>query len=173
MSDITELLQGRKLKKFAAGKEVIRQGDQTGCLYFLVEGTVEILRDGMPVATASESGVVFGEMSALLETPHTATVRTIGPCTFCIVPDSRAFLESSPSLSHSVSRLLAQRLDEVNRYLVKVKHKFKGDDRLDVVINSLEGLLHHHPLRFHAPPLSNAAGSSAQRSAVPPTRGQR
>ena len=164
MSDIMELLHGRKLKTYAAGEDVIRQGDQTGCLFFLMEGTVEILRDGVPVATASEPGVVFGEMSALLEIPHTATVRTIGPCTFCVVPDSRAFLESSPDLSHSVCVLLAQRLNELNKYLVDVKRKFKGDDQLDVVIKSLEGLLYYHPLRLRSrtPPPAKAMGSSAR-----------
>ena len=148
MSDIMELLPGRELQKYAPGEEVIRQGEQTGCLFFLIEGTVEILRDGVPVATASEPGVFFGEMSALLEVPHTATVRTIGPCTFCVVPDSRAFLDSSPVVTHSVCVLVAQRLNDLNKYLVEVKRKFKGDDHLDAVINSLEGLLHHHPLRL-------------------------
>jgi len=160
MSDLMELLHGRELKKFAAGQDVIRQGDQTGCLFFLMEGTVEILRDGVSVATASDRGVVFGEMSALLEAPHTATVRTVGPCTFCVVPDSVAFLESSPGVSHSVCRLLARRLNVVNKYLVEVKHTLEGDDRIEVVIKTLEGLLHHHPLR------------SGNRGADPmPTRG--
>jgi len=147
MSDMKELLGSGKLEKFAAGEEVIRQGDKTGCLFFLVEGTVEILRDGVSVATSSEPGVVFGEMSALLETPHTATVRTVAPCTFCIVPDSLTFLESSQKVSHAVSKLLARRLNALNQYLVDVKHTLEGDGRLDVVIKTLEGLLHHHPIR--------------------------
>ena len=162
MSNIMDLLHGRDLQKYAAGEEVIRQGDQTGCLFFLMEGTVEILRDGVSVATASEPGVVFGEMSALLEVPHTATVRTMGPCAFCVVPDSRAFLESSPAVSHSVCVLLAQRLNALNQYLVEVKHKFGGDDHLDVVIKSLEGLLHHYPMRSSTPILAKAAGGSAR-----------
>lgn len=162
MSDIMELLHGRELKKFAAGEEVIRQGGKTGCLFFLMEGTVEIFRDGVSVATASEPGVVFGEMSALLEAPHTATVRTIGPCTFCVVPDALAFLESSPIVSHSVCKLLAQRLNVLNKYLVDVKHKFKGDDHLDVVIKSLEGLLHHHPQRSLTPSLAETMGRSVR-----------
>jgi len=157
-----ELLQGRELKKYAAGEEVIRQGGQTGCLFFLMEGAVEILRDGVCVATASERGVVFGEMSALLEIPHTATVRAIGPCAFCVVPESVAFLESSPGVSHSVCVLLAQRLDALNKYLVEMKRKFEGDDSLDVVIKSLEGLLHHHPLRSRKPSPAKVTGGSAR-----------
>ncbi|TSA29262.1 MAG: cyclic nucleotide-binding domain-containing protein [Verrucomicrobiaceae bacterium] len=156
MSDIMEFLRSGKLEKFGAGEEVIRQGSKTGCLFFLMEGTVEILRDGVSVATASEPGVVFGEMSALLEAPHTATVRTTTPCTFCVVPDSLAFLESSQKVSHSVCTLLAQRLNVLNKYLVDVKHSLEGDDRLDIVIKTLEGLLHHHPLRSRPDSVHNS-----------------
>ncbi|MEI8310427.1 MAG: hypothetical protein WCH98_06700, partial [Verrucomicrobiota bacterium] len=95
-----------------------------------------------------------------LETLHTATVRAVGPCTFCVVPDSLAFLESSPGVSHSVCKLLAQRLNALNKYLVEVKHKFEGNDQLDVVIKSLEGLLHYHPLRSHTPPPAKATDRS-------------
>lgn len=153
MSESMEFLRSGKLEKFGVGEEIIRQGDKTGCLFFLVEGTVEILRDGVSVAKSSEPGVVFGEMSALLEAPHTATVRAVVPCTFCVVPDSLAFLESSKSVSHSVCKLLAQRLNALNQYLVDVKQTLEGDDRLDVVINTLEGLLHHHPLRSRPDPV--------------------
>ena len=170
MSDIMELLHGRELRKIASGEEVIRQGEQTGCLFFLMEGTVEILRDGVSVAKASEPGVVFGEMSALLDAPHTATVRAIGPCTFCVVPDASAFLESSPIISHYVCKLLAQRLNMLNKYLVDAKHKLEGDDRIEFVIKTLEGLLHHHPQRSHTPHLSKAMGRSARASSVSPTR---
>jgi CRP-like cAMP-binding protein len=151
MPNILELLQGCEPHRYAAGEEVIRQGSQTGCLFFLMEGTVEILRDGVPVATSSEPGGVFGEMSALLEAPHTATVRAKTPCAVCIVPDSLAFLESSPAMSHSVSKLLAQRLNALNKYLVEVKTKREGAGHLDVVISALEGLLHHHPARSTQP----------------------
>jgi len=156
-----EFLNSGKLEKFAAGEEVIRQGDQTGCLFFLMEGAVEILRDGVSVATASEPGVVFGEMSALLEAPHTATVRTTAPSTFCVVPNSLTFLESSQNVSHSVCKLLARRLNVLNKYLVEVKHTLEGDDRLDVFIKTLEGLLHHHPIRSQTAPRGNSMGRSA------------
>jgi CRP-like cAMP-binding protein len=44
-----------------------------GELLVLVSGEVEVLRDGVRVAKAAEPGVVFGEMSALLGGPATAT----------------------------------------------------------------------------------------------------
>lgn len=162
MTDNMEWLGSGRLETFAAGCDVIRQGDRTGCLFFLVEGTVEIFRDGVSVATSSEPGVVFGEMSALLEIPHTATVRTVAPCTFRVVPDASAFLESSKSVTHSVSRMLARRLNALNQYLVDVKQNLEGDDNLDVVIKTLEGLLHHHPLRSQTAAPGKPADSSAR-----------
>lgn len=152
MSDVMEFVRGRAPQKIAAGEVVIRQGEQTGCLFFLMEGKVEILRDEVLVATASEPGILFGEMSALLGTPHTATVRAIKPCTFCIVPNALAVLQSSPEICHSVCRLLAHRLNMVNKYLVEVKHKLEGDEHIEFVIKTLEGLLHHQPKRSQAMP---------------------
>ncbi|MBE2203046.1 MAG: cyclic nucleotide-binding domain-containing protein [Chthoniobacterales bacterium] len=147
MANILKFAEGQKAQKFAAGKEVIRQGEKTGCLFFLVEGAVEILRDGVSVATVSESGVIFGEMSALLDVPHTATVRTLKPSAFCIIPDALAVLQSSPEVSHAICKLLARRLNAVNKYLVETRHQLEGDDHLEFVIKTLEGLLHHQPKR--------------------------
>ncbi len=168
MSDIMEMLRGRELQTIAAGEEVIRQGDQTGCLFFLMDGAVEILRDGVSVATASEPGVVFGEMSALLDAPHTATVRATKPSTFCVVPDALAVLESSPGVSHSVCKLLAQRLNMLNKYLVDAKHKLEGDDHIEFVIKTLEGLLHHQPQRSHTTSPAKTMGAAARGPAIQP-----
>jgi len=142
-----ELLQGREVRRYDSGEIVIEQGSRTGLLFFLIEGTVEICRDGVPVSTASHPGVVFGEMSALLGCDHTATVRAMNPCAFYIVDNPGDFLESSPVICHDLCKLLAHRLDALNKHLVNVKKKSDGNDNLGVLIGSLEAILHHHPAR--------------------------
>ncbi len=82
MSSILELIEGGEVRHFDAGQVVIDQGDRTNLLFFLIEGAVEVVKDGVTVATSSQSGAVFGELSALLGGNHTATVRTIKPCRF-------------------------------------------------------------------------------------------
>ena len=64
MASILELIQGGELRRFDAGQMVIEQGGKTGLLFFLVEGAVEVLKDGVTVAKSSQPGAVFGELSA-------------------------------------------------------------------------------------------------------------
>ena len=58
---------------------LLDEGTRSGKLYILIEGEVQILRGDVEVATVSEPGSVFGEMSILLDVPHTASVKTLAP----------------------------------------------------------------------------------------------
>jgi CRP-like cAMP-binding protein len=131
--------------RFDSGQIVIRQGDKTGCLYFLIEGAVEVLKDDVPVAIASQPSVVFGEMSVLLGESHTATVRAVKPSSFYIVENPQELLKSSPAICLHVCELLARRLDALNKYLVDVKQQFEGHDHIGMVDEVLETLLHRQP----------------------------
>ena len=145
MSAFMESLRGREVRRVDSGQVLIQQGGQTGCLYFLIEGEVEILKDDMPVAIASEPGVVFGEMAVLLGGPHTATVRAVKPCAFYIVENPDEFLQASPAVCLHLCAMLARRLDSLNKYLVDVKRQFEGHDHLGMVDEVLGALLHRQP----------------------------
>jgi CRP/FNR family transcriptional regulator, cyclic AMP receptor protein len=145
MSAILESLHSHEVQRFDAGQFVIRQGETTEILYFLIEGAVEVLKDDVRVATAAQPGLVFGEMAVLLSVPHTASVRAVKPSAFYIVEQPREFLKSSPALCLHVSELLARRLDALNKYLVDVKHQFEGHDHIGMVDEVLEALLHRQP----------------------------
>lgn len=147
MSPILQIVRDRELRRFDTGDIVVEQGTASGELHFLVEGRVEVLKDGVQVAVASESGVVFGEMSAFLGGPHTATVRALEPCSFFIVEDPSAFLEATPQACLQICELLARRLDAVNRYLVDVKQQFEGHDHIGLVGDVLHTLMHRHPAK--------------------------
>lgn len=145
MSGILQSLQGREARRFGAGEFIIRQGETTEQLYFLIEGVVEVLKDDVRVAAAQQPGQVFGEMAVLLRVPHTASVRAVKPCSFYIVEQPREFLKSSTTLCVHVCELLAMRLDALNKYLVDVKHQYDGHDHLGMVDEVLEALLHRQP----------------------------
>jgi CRP-like cAMP-binding protein len=120
----------------------MEQGAQTGRLYFLIEGEVEVLKDDVRVARVSQPGGVFGEMAVLLGGAHTATVRTVKPSAFYIVENPREFLRASPDACLHVCDLLARRLDALNRYLVDVRRQFEGHDHIGMVDEVLATLLH-------------------------------
>ena len=147
MSSILEALRNHPIRRFSAGEIVMEQDTSTGTLFFLIEGEVEIVKDGIKVATAAEPGAVFGDLSALLNEPHTATVRALSPCAFHAVTEPRAFLEKTPQACMHLCELLARRLDAVNKYLVDVKQQFAGHDHLDMVDGVLDTLMHRQPRR--------------------------
>jgi CRP-like cAMP-binding protein len=144
MSGMLGLVKGYPVRQFAAGEIVLNQGEASGFMLVLIEGSVEILRDEVCVATVSQAGAVFGEMSTLLGGPHTATVRTRVPSSFALVENPRAFLENSTEASLHVAELLARRLSALNKYLVDVKRQYEGHDHISMVDEVLETLLHQH-----------------------------
>lgn len=145
MTDILELVAGRKVRDFAPGEVVIGQDSPAGPLLVLIQGEVEILRDDIRVARTAKPGAVLGEMSILLGTPHTATVRSLKPCRFAVIENPLEFLASSADASLHVASLLAKRLDALNKYLVDVKRQYEGHDHLAMVDEVLETLMHRQP----------------------------
>ncbi len=140
-----QLIAGHKVQDFAPGDVVMEQGCASAHLLVLIRGEVEILRDNVRVAKASAPGAVFGEMSVLLESAHTATVRALKPSSFAIIENSRQFLGSSAEASFHVARLLASRLDALNKYLVDVKRQYEGHDHIGMVDEVLDTLMHRQP----------------------------
>jgi CRP/FNR family cyclic AMP-dependent transcriptional regulator len=140
-----QLIAGHKVQDFAPGDVVLEQGGVSGHLLVLIHGDVEILRDDVRVARASAPGAVFGEMSVLLETPFTATIRALKPSSFAIIENPRQFLGASADASLHVAKLLATRLDSLNKYLVDVKLQYDGHDHIGMVDEVLETLMHRQP----------------------------
>jgi CRP/FNR family transcriptional regulator, cyclic AMP receptor protein len=123
------------------GEVLIHQDTHVGRLLVLVEGAVQVERDGVPVVRVSEPGAVFGEMSLVLRTPATATVRCLRPSTFRVADDPMAFLTSHPGAALEMLRVSAGRVDALTRYLVDVKQQYADQDdhlgMLDTVLDVL------------------------------------
>jgi CRP/FNR family cyclic AMP-dependent transcriptional regulator len=65
------------LATYQPGEIPLTAGSKTGLLLILKKGAVAIVKDGIEVAKVTEPGAVFGELSALLDKPHTADVRAL------------------------------------------------------------------------------------------------
>jgi CRP/FNR family transcriptional regulator, cyclic AMP receptor protein len=143
MPSLLEHCRGLPELELASGQYLIEEGKQTGRLYVLAGGVAEVLKGNVPIAMIDEEGAFFGEMSALLGTPHTATVRAVEPCRFYVVEDAQAFF-TSPEIILAVSRLLAKRLQMVTTYLADLQQQFsERDDHLGMVDEVLDSLLNH------------------------------
>ena len=70
------------LTTYQAGETVLADGSRTDQLLILRKGNVAVLKDGIEIARVTEPGAVFGEISALLDCPHTTDVRALAPSQF-------------------------------------------------------------------------------------------
>ena len=126
MRDILEYCIGGVRRKVAAGSEVLHEGVRTGHLYILIEGRLEVIKGDAVVASVVEPGAVLGEMSVLLDTAHTATVRAAQDSTIYEIDDAAAFLRKQPAAAILIARMLAQRLNVANTYLADLKRQYAG-----------------------------------------------
>jgi CRP-like cAMP-binding protein len=143
MSDVIERCAALPRREFRAGEPILEDGKRSGVLYILVSGSVEVLKGDLQVATVHTPGAFFGEVSALLDLPHMATVRALTDATCFVATDPLAFLESNQEIAISLARLLAKRLHSVTTYLVDLKRQFEGhESHLSMVDDVLETLVH-------------------------------
>jgi CRP-like cAMP-binding protein len=155
MASILDMCAGVPRQELAAGAVLLSEGETSGRLYVLAEGSVEVLRGDTQVAVIGEAGSVFGEMSVLLNRPHTATVRAASPVGVFVFEDAESFLKSNPEIALLIGKLLAERLNAATTYLVDLKQQFEGHgNHLGMVGEVLETLIHQQHEEFTPGPES-------------------
>ena len=152
MLDLLNLCQGRlPERRFGAGEIVMAEGGRNGMILILAEGVIEVLKGDVPFNTISDPGAVFGEMSVLLDTSHTATVKAIEPCRFYVVTEPWEFLRSTPDVALGVAQLLAKRLHAMTTYLVDLKRQFGDHDSHLAMVDEVLDALSHAQHEEHIP----------------------
>lgn len=149
MKSIFERVDPERLQEVPEGSVLLREGTTSGKLYVLAAGALEILRGDTRVAVVTEPGAFFGEMSVLLDAPHTASVRALVPSRVYAFEDARTFLRSDPDIALVLARMLAQRLNAATTYLVDLKRQYGGGaNHLGMVSEVLASLIHNQEPEF-------------------------
>jgi CRP-like cAMP-binding protein len=119
-----------------AGETVLSAELKTDLLLILKKGVVVVLKGSIEIAKVGQPGAVFGELSALLEQPHTAEVRAVEDSQFYVA--DAELLEKDPSLLLYVARTLAQRLIDANTGLIELKKQIQAHQSASVLDITLE-----------------------------------
>jgi len=85
------------LRIYQAGETVLAAGYTTGQLLILRKGLVAVAKEAVEIARVTDPGAVFGEISALLDQPHSADVRALTSSQFHVA-DAAALRPSSAPL---------------------------------------------------------------------------
>ncbi len=95
------------------GTTLAKQGDRGREFMVLIEGAVDVLRDGKRLASLG-AGSFFGEMALLTDQPRMASVVTTSPVRALVITD-RAFarlLREDPGMQAKVLSVVAARVAE-------------------------------------------------------------
>src|SRR6266516_6063773 len=133
--DLTVLqkkLDGFPLVTYQAGETILTAGLRTGRLFILKEGAVEVLKEGVEIATVTEPGAVFGELSVLLDQPHTADVRALEASQF-YVADAATLLRVDPIALLYVATVMARRLDDANQVVIELRRQVQAGQPRSVI----------------------------------------
>jgi CRP/FNR family transcriptional regulator, cyclic AMP receptor protein len=145
MVDILSLFAGATPLAFAPGESLIEEGRETGKLFVLKSGTVAIRRRGVLVTEIAEPGAVLGEISLLLERPHTATVVAVTPVEAFTLAGGENALAAQPGLALHMAVLLAQRLERSTELLASLKASAAGQPKRRSLVERVMGLLTGQP----------------------------
>jgi len=134
------------LVTYQAGENVLTAGSRTGRLLILKKGAVVVVKDTIEIAKVAEPGAVFGELSALLDQPHSADVRALETSQFHVA-DADALLVQDPLVLLYVATVLARRLDAATHVLIELKSQVRASQpgsEIGETIDKMEGLLYRY-----------------------------
>jgi CRP-like cAMP-binding protein len=126
MASLLALTLSQPTRALAPGEALITQGDQGGELYVLETGRLIVERDGVAIASIAEPGALIGEISLLLGTDSSATVRADKAASVRVVEDGIKFLERTPLVALQVATLACARLNATSALLVELKKDAQG-----------------------------------------------
>ena len=131
-------LDALPLQSYGAGETVFRAGTKTGRLLILKSGAVSIMKGEIEFAQVNEPGSVFGELSALLDAPHSADVRTLEASEFHVA-DAQTLLKDPVALLY-VTMVLARRIDAANHGLLQLKIMLDAGEPQGLIDRTLDGI---------------------------------
>jgi|AP95_1055475.scaffolds.fasta_scaffold30120_1 CRP-like cAMP-binding protein len=127
-SEINRLMEIAQVQEFKSGDTIVEQGTDGDAVYLLCEGSVTVSAAGrsgdeIRLATLSERGAFFGEVTVVDPGPRSATVRaeTDAVLVKVTVAGLEQFFEelkeAEPVVLRNIARVLAGRLRDSNLLL--------------------------------------------------------
>ena len=124
-SVVPAIFHDQEERIFQNGEIVFTEGDKSNYLYYIISGQLDIYRNGVQVSRLNQNDLFLGEMSFLLSDNRSATVRSHGECHLMTVArkDFINSIQAKPHYGLLLSRLLAIRLDRMNKYVAKLQSR--------------------------------------------------
>lgn len=117
-----EIRPATGFQHFAAGEELIQQGDDADHVFVIIEGHAEAHVDGQKVGDVQKDEI-FGAMAVFTREKRSATVIASEPCTVMVIPKDQflSLMQSNPRIAHSLIESMARRIDLLNKEVTQLR----------------------------------------------------
>ncbi|PTQ66561.1 Crp/Fnr family transcriptional regulator [Pseudomonas sp. GV071] len=117
-----EIRPATGFQHFAAGEELIHQGDEADHVFIIIEGHAEAYVDGHKVGDVQKDEI-FGAMAVFTREKRSATVLASEPCTVMVIPKEQflSLTQSNPRIAHSLIESMARRIDLLNKEVTQLR----------------------------------------------------
>ena len=112
ISSLLGVLRNEKeAQAFAAGDKIFDQGEPASCLFYVLEGQVDILFNDREI-NSHQAGEVFGEMALIAGAPRSAKAVARTDCRLAVVGERRFLflVQQHPFFALELMRVLVDRL---------------------------------------------------------------
>ena len=145
MDALLDLARDLPRRTVAAGEPLLTEGMDPVPLFVLIEGALEVRKNGTPVAVLRDPGACIGEMSLLLGMPASADVIAIESTVVAVVDDAARRLAEDPTIAIALARRLATRLQHMTTYLVDLQQQYGDHEGGLGMVGTVLGSLMHQP----------------------------
>ena len=99
-------------QNYKTGDIIIKEGETSNGCFILVSGKVGVYKDLVKVTEIDRQGVIFGEISLILDSPRTATVMALeDTIVYYIKTDLDTLITKYPSIVNKIMYNLAEELE--------------------------------------------------------------
>jgi CRP/FNR family transcriptional regulator, cyclic AMP receptor protein len=124
---LKSLLQYTVLRRYESGEEIILDGAADFFIYFLIEGHVHVVKEGVKIGDFRRSGDIFGEMGIIDGGVRSASV-VARKLTLCLAIDGEFMTDRAKDsvifqlvLYRVFAESLAQRLRKMNNEIIYLR----------------------------------------------------
>lgn len=128
--ELRQIIEEGYRKTLEADEIVCRENDPGDSFYIILSGSVEVFVESIGKQVAiRQAGEFIGEMSLLMGTPRTATLRTLEKTTLFVVDrgNLQSLLKKHQGLADTISEELSKRQESLERLGIKIDSSDKQE----------------------------------------------
>ncbi|SFU18290.1 Crp/Fnr family transcriptional regulator [Pseudomonas marincola] len=117
-----EIRTATGFQHFAAGEELLHQGDDADDVFIIIEGQADAYVDGHKVGDVKKDEI-FGAMAVFTQEKRSATIIAVEPCTVMVIPKDQfiTLMHNNPRIAHSLVESMARRIDLLNKEITQLR----------------------------------------------------